>query len=114
MCIHCGWRKNIGDGEFNFGGAYIIFPSSHALYVVVSEKLSDMGDPIFGECTSFLPKTLHSSQRKNIGDWESNFGGVYIIFATTHTPYIVVSKKIWEMGYSILGEQTSFLRLHIH
>ena len=43
-----------------------------------------------------------------------SFGGAYIIFASTHTLYIVVGEKISEMGDSVLGEGTSFLRIHIH
>ena len=44
----------------------------------------------------------------------AQFWGSYIIFASTHTLYIVVGKKISEMGDSVLGELTSFLRPHIH
>ena len=43
-----------------------------------------------------------------------SFGGAYIIFASTHTLYIVVGEKISEMGDSVLGERTSFLHPHIH
>ena len=37
----------------------------------------------------------------------------YIIFVSTHKPYIVAGKKILEMGDSIFGERTSFLRPNI-
>ena len=37
-----------------------------------------------------------------------------LIFVSTHTLYIVVGEKISEMGDSVSGEGTSFLRPHIH
>ena len=33
----------------NFGGANIMFASSHAPYLVVGKKMSDMGNPILGQ-----------------------------------------------------------------
>ena len=73
---------------------------------MVGEKISEMEGSDLGEHTSFLrphTNTLHSGRQKNIGDGGFSFGGVYIIFASTHTLYIVVSEKISEMGDSILG-----------
>ena len=47
-------HTNIRDGGFNFGGAYIIFASTHIPYLVFSGKILEMGNPILVERTSFL------------------------------------------------------------
>ena len=103
-------------GGFNFGGVCIISASTHTLYIVVGEKISRWGIQFWGSVHHFRVHTytLYSGWRKNIGDGGFNFGGAYIIFASTHTHYIVVGEKILEMGDSVLGERTSFLRPHIH
>ena len=47
----------------------------------------------------------------------SYFSGVYILFASSHTPYLEVGEKIPGVPQKILdqllGECISFLRLHI-
>ena len=79
--------EKLSDMGDQFLGAYFIFKSAHALYLVEGEKI--------------------------VRHWGSNFWGGFIIFTYAHALYLVVG-KLSDMGDPILGECTSFLRLHMH
>merc|ERR1711978_461200 len=100
---------------FSFGGAYIIFASTHTLYIVVSEKISEMGDSVLGERTSFLRPHIHSKQwsAKKYRRWGIQFwGSVHHFCVHTYTLHSGPRKNIGDGGFSYGGAYIIFASTH--
>ena len=73
-----------------------------------------MGDSILSERISFLHLHMHHilNRQKIVRHRGFKFWEVHIIFTSSHAPYLVIGKKLSDMGDSVFGERKLFTSSH--